>query len=90
MSALAFSFSHPQAIYVALKKMSECLEETNAPCHVQTLSRSDGQELRSQHPCAFLLKQEVRVGEKRSVNYRKEKKKTEMINLNFTLEIVHF
>lgn len=65
MSALAFSFSHPQAIYVALKKKkSECLEETNAPCHVQTLSRSDGQELRSQHPCAFLPKQEVRVGER--------------------------
>lgn len=60
------------------------------PATVQTLSSSDGQELRSQHPCAFLLKQEVRVGERDQWTTERKKKKTEMINLNSTLEIVHF
>lgn len=53
--------------------MLEDLEETNIPCDIQTLSCSDGQELHSRHPCGFLLKQKVSVGE--SDLWATEKKK---------------
>lgn len=65
--------------------MLEDLEETNIPCDIQTLSCSDGQELHSRHPCGFLLKQKVSVGE--SDLWATEKKLKN--RLNSTLEILH-